>query len=452
MYGSANIMSTRVSTDPPLAGLRATITLYQARGLLAKDRNMFGKRTSSDPYVKVFFKDVLVGKSSVKKKTLQPQWNCTVKYMLGCDEGEKIRHAAPTASGLGPKFHLVVLDHDKLSSDDTLGQVFIPITINGMEPTWITLQTGIQGDTYYCKKAKGEIQVSIDITTLLLPNIVRGNVVPLRIPGEKKLLKVGLGWNVAQRQRPIDLDVSCVAIGIDGRVSMTETVYFSNLQNPNGSIKHSGDEREGRKTVADENDDREQIVMDMNILPDHIAAYVFLVTVATPGVDFSQITSARVRISSGVNGVGLCAFRPAYEGENTALFCMRISRSYKKGRFGKAWSLSTIGDMDPSARDFGSLIPEIKGYCRDLFPNMHIDPNERIAVMNKETTIRVKDYAPTRDKLPSVLAMGLAWDVTNGVDIDLDASAVCLDKNFNLGKSLSQLSITRLLIIYTHHP
>jgi hypothetical protein len=130
---------------------------------------------------------------------------------------------------------------------------------------------------------------------------------------------------------------------------------------------------------------------------------------------------------------------------------MRISRSYKKGRFGKAWSLSTIGDMDPSARDFGSLIPEIKGYCRDLFPNMHIDPNERIAVMNKETTIRVKDYAPTRDKLPSVLAMGLAWDVTNGVDIDLDASAVCLDKNFNLGKSLSQLSITRLLIIYTHH-
>ena len=274
--------------------------------------------------------------------------------------------------------------------------------------------------------------MSVNITTLLLPDIVRGNVVPLKIPGKKKLLKVGLGWNVTQRQRPIDLDVSCVALDTNGKVSMTETVYFSNLVNPNGSIKHSGDEREGTQTLVGENDDREQIVMDLDRLPDHIAAYVLLVTVATPGVDFSQITSARVRISSGASGMGLCAFRPAYEGENTALFCMRISRSFKKKRFGSVWSLSTIGDVNPTARDFGSLIPEIKGYCRDLFPDSDIDPNERVAVMNKETTIRVKDYAPTRDKLPSVLAMGLAWDVTDGVDIDLDASAVCLDKNFNL--------------------
>jgi len=63
---------------------------------------------------------------------------------------------------------------------------------------------------------------------------------------------------------------------------------------------------------------------------------------------------------------------------------------------------------------------------------MEIDPNERTAIMNKEVTIRVKDYAPERNTLPSVLAMGLAWDVTNGVNIDLDASAVCLDAKFNL--------------------
>lgn len=425
-------MSCRVSTDPPLAGLRATITLYQARGLLAKDRNLFGKKTSSDPYVKVFYKDALIGQSQVKKKTLDPEWNCSVKYMIGCDDAEKLKHAAPSASGLGPKFLLVLLDKDKVSADDPLGQVYIPINVNGIEPQWFPLQTGKQGEQYYCKKAKGEIQVSIEITTLLLPDIVRGNVVPLQIPGKKKLLRVGLGWNVTQRQRPIDLDVSCVALDTSGKVSMKETVYFSNLVNPNGSIKHSGDEREGLQSLVGENDDREHIVMDMDRLPDHIVAYVLLVTVATPGVDFSQITSARVRISSGASGLGLCAFRPAYEGENTALFCMRITRSFRKGKFGKSWSLSTIGDVNPSARDFGSLIPEIKGYCRDLFPNLDIDPSERVAVMNKETTIRIKDYAPTRDKLPSVLAMGLAWDVTNGVDIDLDASAVCLDKNLNL--------------------
>ena len=54
----------------------------------------------------------------------------------------------------------------------------------------------------------------------------------------------------------------------------------------------------------------------------------------------------------------------------------------------------------------GSLIPEIKGFCRDLFPNAEIDPGERTAIMNKEVTIRVRDYAPERDVMPSVLAVG----------------------------------------------
>ena len=80
----------------------------------------------------------------------------------------------------------------------------------------------------------------------------------------------------------------------------------------------------------------------------------------------------------------------------------------------------------------GSLIPEIRGFCRDLFPGIEINPNERTAIMNKEVTIRIKDYAPERNVLPAVLAMGLAWDVTNGVDIDLDASAVCLDSRLNM--------------------
>ena len=102
------------------------------------------------------------------------------------------------------------------------------------------------------------------------------------------------------------------------------------------------------------------------------------------------------------------------------MFCLRMSRKVKgNSKFGSEWKLATIGETDRTARDFGSLIPEIRGFCRDLFPDTHIDPNERVAIMNKEVTIRVKDYAPERNKLPSVLAMGLAWDVTDGVNIDL---------------------------------
>jgi len=427
----------RLASDPNLAGFKVELTIHKADGLLAKDRNMFGKKKTSDPYVKIFFKGESIGKTAVKKKTLEPEWETSVRHIVGINEAEAIRHALPTASNAGvlPSFLLVLYDHDNGKSDDGLGQATVPIAMNGIDNQWFPISTGQPDSKHHCKNAKGRICVSIQVATFLLPDIVAGNTLPLKMSKGHSLLKVGLGWSVASRQQPIDLDVSCVALGTDGNILLSESVYFANLYNPNRSIVHSGDEREGKKSCNenDGTDDREQIIIDLNNLPQYVAAYVLLVTVATPGMDFSQITSTRVRICDGHTGIGFCAFRPAYEGESTAMFCLRMSRKRKgKGKFAKGWNLETIGATDASARDFGSLIPEIKGFCRDLFPESEIDPNERVAIMNKEITIRVRDYTPERDVMPSVLAMGLAWDVTNGVNIDLDASAVCMDAQFNM--------------------
>ena len=41
------------------------------------------------------------------------------------------------------------------------------------------------------------------------------------------------------------------------------------------------------------------------------------------------------------------------------------------------------------ARDFGSLIPEIKGYSRDIVPGITINPKERVAIMRKGGTIQL---------------------------------------------------------------
>jgi len=403
------------------------------------DRNMFGKKAASDPYVKIYFDNFgekPIGKTPVKKKTLKPEWEKKIKHMIGINDAERIRHASPSASskGLIPSFILVLLDYDAVGTNDPLGQVKVPIYSAGMEKQWFDIQPGDPGNKYFCKKAKGKICISYSVETLLLKNIQRGDVLPLIPKKNHSMLQVGLGWSLAQGELPVDLDVSCVAIDIHGKVDMRESVYFANLKNPSGSIVHSGDEREGKKSVRSGSDDREQIMIDLEKLPPSIAAYVLLVTVATPDVTFSQITSTRVRICDGNTGIGFCAFRPAYEGECTAMFCMRMARK-RNGRtkkWDKAWNLATIGETNLAGRDFGSLIPEIKGFCRDLFPDLTIDPNERVAVMNKEVTIRVRDYAPQRNVLPPVLAMGLAWDITNGCDIDLDASAVCLDKNYNM--------------------
>ena len=38
-----------------------------------------------------------------------------------------------------------------------------------------------------------------------------------------------------------------------------------------------------------------------------------------------------------------------------------------------------MGDFDHTARDWGTLIPEVKLYCTDLLPNLKVDASERVA-------------------------------------------------------------------------
>jgi tellurium resistance protein TerZ len=107
------------------------------------------------------------------------------------------------------------------------------------------------------------------------------------------------------------------------------------------------------------------------------------------------------------------------------MFMVRIARSAPN-----QWTLSPIEDTHPTARDFGSLVPYLKSYTRDLIPNIRVDPTERVAILRKGGNVRLTDYC-AGGKLPDKVTFGLAWDVTDGVNIDLDASALCLDRNMN---------------------
>lgn len=49
------------------------------------------------------------------------------------------------------------------------------------------------------------------------------------------------------------------------------------------------------------------------------------------------------------------------------------------------------------------------------------------AVLNKSQGFKIADCC---DDIPDQYVMGLAWDVTNGVNIDLDASVICLDARY----------------------
>ena len=57
---------------------------------------------------------------------------------------------------------------------------------------------------------------------------------------------------------------------------------------------------------------------------------------------------------------------PSLSGAHTAIFLARLARD------GAMWKLTAIGETDHTARDWGSLTPEIKAYCGDIVPNIKV--------------------------------------------------------------------------------
>merc|ERR1712185_580749 len=94
------------------------------------------------------------------------------------------------------------------------------------------------------------------------------------------------------------------------------------------------------------------------------------------------------------------------------------------------WKMNIIGDCDKSARDFGTLAPELSQYMTDIVPGLVVDPNSRVAVKRKGGNVMLSAY---NGGMPVGQAtFGLAWDVTNGKNIDLDASAIMLDASLHV--------------------
>ena len=194
------------------------LTIVAGKDLIAKDGGMFTK-ASSDPFVKVFVGGVEVTKTATISKNLNPEWNATV--LTDFIVGPKARK--------DPTVRLCVFDYDLMSASDPMGEVVIPLD------QWFPIQP-CEG----CKKAKGELHAVVSFAPRKALMLGAGDA--LELNGGQ--VAVGMGWDGTVRNA-VDVDTSCVAMGADGKVLIKETVYFAQLVNSNGAIRHSGDEREG---------------------------------------------------------------------------------------------------------------------------------------------------------------------------------------------------------------
>lgn len=86
------------------------VTIVEGRNLVAKDVNMLGKPSTSDPYVKVYHGPTRLGKTKIVRKTLTPKW-----------KGATFHTAAVSDTLHLDGFKVLVLkiyDYDMLGSDD----------------------------------------------------------------------------------------------------------------------------------------------------------------------------------------------------------------------------------------------------------------------------------------------------------------------------------------------
>jgi len=67
----------------------------------------------------------------------------------------------------------------------------------------------------------------------------------------------------------------------------------------------------------------------------------------------------------------------------------------------------------------------------DLIPTIQVDPKERVCLLRKGGLVRLRDYCGP-EGIPKQLTFGLAWDMREGREVDLDASALMLRSDLSV--------------------
>ncbi|MBF0212992.1 MAG: TerD family protein [Magnetococcales bacterium] len=184
----------------------------------------------------------------------------------------------------------------------------------------------------------------------------KGETIRLSKESDGRLNRVilGLGWDVAAPkkglmrflgvQETIDLDASCILFASDG--TMQEAVWFEQLQSRDGSIRHTGD----NVTGAGEGDD-EQILVELNRVPSHITALMFVVN-SFGGQTFDRVANAHCRLLDANNNREVARYQLDSQGAHTALIMAQLLRS------GAEWKMHAIGEPG-RGKTFHDLVPSL---------------------------------------------------------------------------------------------
>jgi len=190
-------------------------------------------------------------------------------------------------------------------------------------------------------------------------NLQKGQKISLSKESGGTLSKVvmGLGWDAKKSGtsllkgmfgggggESIDLDASCVLF--DEKNKVVDTVYFGHLKSKDGSIVHTGDNRTG-----DGDGDDEQIIVDLDKVPEQVKSLVFTVNSFT-GQTFNSVENAYCRIVDNSNKKEIARYTLSSQGSHTAQIMAKLYRHNGE------WKMHAIGE-NGTGRTIENLLPQI---------------------------------------------------------------------------------------------
>lgn len=164
-------------------------------------------------------------------------------------------------------------------------------------------------------------------------------------------IMVGLGWDPVKKSggllgglfggskdAEVDCDASVMMLDSNGKMAKKgDLIYFGNLKNPSGSVRHTGDNLTG-----DGDGDDEQIIIELDRVPANIHKLVFVVNIyncAQRKQDFGLIQNAFIRVVNGGNNQELIKYNLTgnYAGKTSLL----VGEIY---RHNSEWKFAAVGE------------------------------------------------------------------------------------------------------------
>lgn len=169
------------------------------------------------------------------------------------------------------------------------------------------------------------------------------------IPNLSKLL-VGLGWKVNAGGEAFDLDASAFMLTTENTIRDTKDfVYYNNLQDPSGILKHSGDNLQGGQG------DCEQILVDLAKMPPELGHITFVVTIYDAynrNQTFGKVSDAYIRICDANTNQEIARYNLGEEFFNATSIVFGDVAKFNNEWFFDAVGVAFSGGLEAIAGDF----------------------------------------------------------------------------------------------------